>query len=1099
MAVHGCGLFLGKKPYFPHLEFYARSNWRDLTQISATSSGFCFFQFKNRAAMEDIIEEAEGLSTVASGVGIPLYTDKITKSCSRLDFARVCVMLDYNSTLPKHLVVMHPVRQEGQETPLKIDVEYEWLPQRCKTCCTLGHTAQACMDNKKIEHVQSVKVFVEKQPITNTTATSGLADDMLKGGAMPEKSATPLAEPPQPILADKNKLHTKGKDIVLYNTFELLNEDSPKTDFGTLLDNECTSSGPTQQPGSRWNMIKVAAWNVRGLNGTDHQRAVEHLVREHHIQFLGLIETRVRYANVYRVRQNFLRNWSWFDDYSGPSGVFGADADEPWLVLGDFNAVIDDSEGRSLWKRLDRMLVNEAWLDKWPNASYISALPSTSDHSPLIIHSEYSADNVKRAKGFLDKAQELFTTYKEDYLLHLVKCCRLVYCQAVKMEEIMLHQCAKLQWLKQGDQNTKAFFRKINATRIRQRIFQISTPSGVVLTNMNEVTEEFVSYFKTLLGGTRTRRDFNLAFLSSEIKHCLTEDEADLLCAPITVTEIKDAIFDITEDSAPGPDGYTSAFFKAAWSVVGQEVSAAIGEFFTSGKLLKQINATLCPRTTCRIQSDPTTSQVHYQSGPSKSYDLVQWDFLLEVLKLFKFPTRFIGWIEQCVSSATFSVSLNGSIYGFFPSARGLRQGDPMSPYLFVLVMEIWSTLLRYRVRNAPDYQFHWKCTKQRILSLCFADDILLFCRADIPSIRVIKHTLSEFAELSGLKVNPNKSQIILSRAVQQEKQQMIDILDFQEGSLPGSTGRGCAKVSWDQICRPKEEGGLGFHNILVINKALMLKHLWKIVQNDRHSIWVDWILHHRLRNNSLWTFNGSTGSWGWKKIIKLRPVLQRGLIYQVGNGSTFKLWQDIWHQQGPLSIAFPRGPEVTGWPLNSFLSRALQHGHWSWPNHNDPDISEIVSQLPLVHQNSPDTIMWRHPSGQFSVKSATELIQPPKDRVVWHGLLQGRYKIPRHNFILWLAILEKLSTLDKHWISRGTMVVFSVMDTSRALLAALVYYIWIERNNRKFTATSSAAESVARRVIEEVRLRILSDEFIPSLQTRTLYRIWKIAWPIGL
>ncbi|KAL0381205.1 UNVERIFIED_CONTAM: hypothetical protein Sangu_0184800 [Sesamum angustifolium] len=119
---------------------------------------------------------------------------------------------------------------------------------------------------------------------------------------------------------------------------------------------------------------------------------------------------------------------------------------------------------------------------------------------------------------------------------------------------------------------------------------------------MREVIEEFVPYFKALLGRIRTRRDFNLAFLSSELKHCLTEDEADLLCAPITVTEIKDAIFDIAEDSAPGPDGYTSAFFKAAWSVVGQEVSAAIGEFFTSGKLLKQINATLLvliPKVQC--------------------------------------------------------------------------------------------------------------------------------------------------------------------------------------------------------------------------------------------------------------------------------------------------------------------------------------------------------------------------------------------------------------------------------------------------------------------------------------------------------------------
>ncbi|KAL0381206.1 UNVERIFIED_CONTAM: putative mitochondrial protein [Sesamum angustifolium] len=234
-----------------------------------------------------------------------------------------------------------------------------------------------------------------------------------------------------------------------------------------------------------------------------------------------------------------------------------------------------------------------------------------------------------------------------------------------------------------------------------------------------------------------------------------------------------------------------------------------------------------------------------------------------------------------------------------------------------------------------------------------------------------------------------------------------------------GSTGRGYAKVAWDQLCRPKEERGLGVHNILVINKALMLKHLWKIIHNDRHSIWVDWILHHRLCNNSLWTFNGSTGSWGWKKIKKLRPV-QRGIIYQVGTGTTFKLWQDIWHQQGPLSISYPRGPEVTGWPLNSLLSKALQRGHWNWPNRTDPYISEIVSQLPPVHQNSPDTIIWRHASGQFSIKSVTELIQPPTDRVVWHGLLQGRYKIPRHNFILWLAILEKLSTLDKHWISRG-------------------------------------------------------------------------------
>ncbi|KAL0392551.1 UNVERIFIED_CONTAM: hypothetical protein Sradi_2477900 [Sesamum radiatum] len=111
-------------------------------------------------------------------------------------------------------------------------------------------------------------------------------------------------------------------------------------------------------------MIKVAAWNVRGLNGTDHQRAVEHLVREHHIQFLGLIETRVSYANVFEFGKISCAIGLGLMIIRALRGVFGwrglvgilrrtlwntlqsvaADADEPWLVLGDFNAVIDDSE-----------------------------------------------------------------------------------------------------------------------------------------------------------------------------------------------------------------------------------------------------------------------------------------------------------------------------------------------------------------------------------------------------------------------------------------------------------------------------------------------------------------------------------------------------------------------------------------------------------------------------------------------------------------------------------------------------------------------------------------------------------------------------------
>ena len=81
-------------------------------------------------------------------------------------------------------------------------------------------------------------------------------------------------------------------------------------------------------------------------------------------------------------------------------------------------------------------------------------------------------------------------------------------------------------------------------------------------------------------------------------------------------------------------------------------------------------------------------------------------------------------WIGECVSTIRFLVSINGELHSFFAGSRRLRQRDPLSPYLFVLTMEVLSGLIRHMARNNI-FKFHWHCERVEITHLCFVDDLL--------------------------------------------------------------------------------------------------------------------------------------------------------------------------------------------------------------------------------------------------------------------------------------------------------------------------------------------------------------------------------------
>ena len=127
-----------------------------------------------------------------------------------------------------------------------------------------------------------------------------------------------------------------------------------------------------------------------------------------------------------------------------------------------------------------------------------------------------------------------------------------------------------------------------------------------------------------------------------------------------------------------------------------------------------------------------------------KAYDTLKWDFIKDMLISLNFPSHFIKIVMICICTTQFSLILNGSPMPLFKSKRGIRQGDPMSPLIFVICMEYLSKLLKV-VGDHVNFRFHPRCNRLKLNHLCFADDLMIFCRGDLASIRILLAQLEIF------------------------------------------------------------------------------------------------------------------------------------------------------------------------------------------------------------------------------------------------------------------------------------------------------------------------------------------------------------------
>ncbi|CAA7017011.1 unnamed protein product [Microthlaspi erraticum] len=159
-----------------------------------------------------------------------------------------------------------------------------------------------------------------------------------------------------------------------------------------------------------------------------------------------------------------------------------------------------------------------------------------------------------------------------------------------------------------------------------------------------------------------------------------------------------------------------------------------------------------------------------------KAYNRIRWDFLEDSLRAAGFSEQWVAWIMQCVSGPSMCELWNGEKTSSFKPSRGLRQGDPLSPYLFVLCMERLCHLIEMAIDEKRWKPISLSRGGPKLSHICFADDLILFAEASVAQIRVVRGVLERFCRASGQKVSLEKSKIFFSDNVSRELRSAISV-----------------------------------------------------------------------------------------------------------------------------------------------------------------------------------------------------------------------------------------------------------------------------------------------------------------------------------
>ncbi|CAA7054622.1 unnamed protein product [Microthlaspi erraticum] len=174
------------------------------------------------------------------------------------------------------------------------------------------------------------------------------------------------------------------------------------------------------------------------------------------------------------------------------------------------------------------------------------------------------------------------------------------------------------------------------------------------------------------------------------------------------------------------------------------------------------------------------------KSDMTKAYDRIEWEFVRLVLQRLGFDSKWVQWVMQCLTTVSYSYLINGTAQGMVKPTRGIRQGDPLSPYIFILCSEVLSGLCNRAQENGSLPGIRVSKRSPRVNHLLFADDTMIFCKANPTTCNTLLNILRKYETASGQKINRTKSAITFSAktnaAVRQQVKNALGIQ--QEGGV---------------------------------------------------------------------------------------------------------------------------------------------------------------------------------------------------------------------------------------------------------------------------------------------------------------------------